>query len=94
MKELVQYVKRDFVENNSIQRKKVGMFIARREANGQPTIYWSKVNVKAGDKFDLVEGRNAALNHTGLKVPSKFKKFYEKFQDRCKRYFKEDTVLG
>lgn len=94
MQELVQYVKRDMVVNNAPRRTKVGMFYCRK-VNNVPTIFWCKVNWKAGDTFDLVEGRRVAEEeHAGRGIPSRFKKIYNKFHDRCRRYFKEEPVLG
>jgi hypothetical protein len=95
MKELIEYVRK----NVKGQRRKVGVLYASVDPLNFVRIGWSKTNMKAGDKFDPKKGIELAKNRSKAKsfkflpvLPTSMKTPMKRFEDRCRRYFKNGII--
>lgn len=92
MSELIQYIKNK-------HGNRIGIVVARILSNGKIGIGWSKVNVKAGDRFNKNIGWSIAYNRCGDPacppyptnkcIPAKVKKVCDKMVERSQKYFKQ-----
>ena len=92
MSELVEYVKNG-------HGNRIGIVIARILSNGKIGIGWSKVNVKADDRFNKNIGWSIAYSRCGDPndvpyhatpcIPTRVKKVRDRMVERSQKYFKQ-----
>jgi len=93
MNELIQYIKK----NVNGRKQKIGVMCGVFDKDNHAVyIGWSKVNMKAGDKFEAKKGLSIARERTKATseksiptLPTSIKKPMSLFQTRCTKYFKE-----
>lgn len=76
--------------------RRVGVILGIRR-DDKTLIGWSKVNEKAGDKFNaeagIAEALRKATENKGEVCPPRYRRKLRAFQNRCKRYFKGCLVV-
>ena len=87
----------EYIKNKHGNR--IGVVVARILSNKKIGIGWSKVNTKAGDRFNKNIGWSIAYNRCGDPacppystnscIPSKVKKVCDKMVERSQKYFKQ-----
>lgn len=92
MSELIEYIKNG-------HGNRIGVVVARILSNGKIGIGWSKVNIKAGDRFNKNIGWSIAYNRCGDSanppyptnkcIPTKVKRVCDRMFVRSEKYFKQ-----
>lgn len=94
-----QYVKK----NVNGKRQHVGILTATTDGDGTIHFGWSKASVTKGDIFDPQLAREIAIGRLSTSLrgkpitdafPRSMKKEMFRFQDRCKRYFKDYVAMA
>jgi hypothetical protein len=81
------------------RRQKVGVITGFKSVDGDVKIGWSKCNFSEGDKFNLDAGLILAETRACQLVvspplPLSMTRKMKKFEERCRRYFKDVKSFG